>query len=220
MIVTIDGPAGAGKSSAARMLARRLAFDFLDTGAMYRAVALAAHRAGIDPADDAGMKTLLQGMRLEFSSEGVLLNGEDVTQAIRTPQATAASSVVAALRVVRQQLAQWQRDFAQGRNIVTEGRDQGTYVFPHAECKFFLSADPLERARRRHQELLVRGADRTLEQILREQHERDARDAARDFAPMQPASDAVFLDSTRLSLEEVVARMEEDVRRKLDGERH
>src|SRR6185437_3310081 len=150
MIVTIDGPAGAGKSSAARMLASRLGFDFLDTGAMYRAVTLAALRAGCHLTDQAALAHLVAAIRLEMPAGQVLLDGEDITPLIRTPEITAASGPIASSAAVRSQLVAWQRALAAERNVVCEGRDQGTVVFPDALCKFFLVADPEERARRRH----------------------------------------------------------------------
>lgn len=212
MIVTIDGPAGAGKSSAARMLAQRLGFDFLDTGAMYRAVTLAALRNKLDLADQAALARLVGAIHLDMPPGRVVLDGEDIAALIRTPEITAASGAIASSAVVRTQLVAWQRQIAAGRNIVCEGRDQGTVVFPDALCKFFLFADPVERAHRRHRELAARGEDITLGEILRAQKERDARDAARDIAPMVPAADAILLDSTLLSLDDVVKRMEEEVR--------
>jgi cytidylate kinase len=215
MIVTIDGPAGAGKSSAARALARRLGFEFLDTGATYRAVALAGLRAGIDLRDQDALDRLLNGFRLEMGAGRVLVNGEDVTAAIRTAEVTAASGPVADSPVVRRHLGRLQRDLAEGRDMVCEGRDQGTIVFPDAACKFFLVADPVERARRRRREMLARGETVSWEQVLRAQEERDRRDAARDLAPMVPAADAILLDSTQLTLEQVIDRMEEEVRRRL-----
>jgi cytidylate kinase len=213
MIITIDGPAGAGKSSAARLLASRLGFDFLDTGAMYRAVTLAGLRAGIDLRDQEALARLLDGLRLELPPGRVVLNGEDVTEAIRTPEVTQHSGPVADSPVVRRQLGELQRSLARGRNIVCEGRDQGTVVFPDAECKFFLTADPRERARRRQRELAACGQAVDFEELLRAQEQRDRRDAARELAPMVPAPDALQLDSTALTLEQVVERMEEEVRR-------
>jgi cytidylate kinase len=218
MIVTLDGPAGAGKSSAAKALARRLGFDFLDTGAMYRAVTLAALRSGIDLQDQQALARLLDDFRLAMPPGRVLLNGEDVTSAIRTMAVTNASGAIANSRVVRQHLVGLQRAIAQGRNMVCEGRDQGTIVFPDAICKFFVVADPTERARRRQGEMARRGEMQPLDEVLRAQEERDRRDVARDIAPMVPAADAITLDSTRLTLEQVVERMEQEVRRRMKRE--
>jgi cytidylate kinase len=216
MIVTIDGPAGGGKSTAARALAQRLGFEFLDTGAMYRVVTLAGLRGRHDASDEQVMERLLDSLRLEMPPGRVLLNGEDVTDAIRKPEVTAASGPVASNPVVRRKLVDWQRRLASGRNMVSEGRDQGTIVFPDALRKFFLDAEPLERARRRHRELEACGEKITVSEVLRAQEARDRRDAARDIAPMKPAPDAVILDSTHLTLEQVVDRMEQEVRKHLD----
>lgn len=214
MIVTIDGPAGAGKSSAARALAQRLGFEFLDTGAMYRAVALAALRAGISLRDEAALGALSRALRLELTDGRVVLDGEDVTRAIRTAEVTAATGPVADSPAVRHRLAALQREAAAGRDMVCEGRDQGTIVFADAGCKFFLIADPAERARRRLKEMTARGEGMELEAVLRAQDERDRRDAARDIAPMKPAPDAIVLDSTGLTPADVVDRMEAEVRRR------
>lgn len=215
MIITIDGPAGAGKSSAAKALAKRLGFDFLDTGAMYRAVTLAGLRAGVDFDDPEALTRLLAGLRIEMAPGRVVVNGEDVSAAIRTAQVTAAAGRVAANALVRRDLVERQRAIAAGRDMVCEGRDQGTVAFPDAICKFFLIADPAERARRRQHDMVERGEEATLDDVLQAQTVRDQRDASRKVAPMVPAADAVILDSTFLSLDEVVDRMEQEVRRKL-----
>jgi cytidylate kinase len=217
MIITIDGPAGAGKSSAARELARRLRFEFLDTGAMYRAVTFAALRAGLDVHDHALVSSLLPSLNIEMPPGRVRLNGADVTGLLRTAEITAASGAVADNGAVRRFLGALQRKIADGRDLVCEGRDQGTVVFPDAACKFFLSADAAERARRRHREMQARGETHELPDVLLAQEARDRRDAERDLAPMKPADDAVLLDSTSLSLTEVVDRMECVARRCLPG---
>jgi len=214
MIITIDGPAGSGKSSAAKELARRLGFEFLDTGAMYRAVTLAALRGGVDVSDPQAMQHLLDELRLDMSPGRVLLNGEDVSQKIRAGTVTAASGAVADSPVVRRRLVEWQRQIAAGRNMVCEGRDQGTVVFPEAERKFFLVAQPEERARRRQRDMAARGENVAWDEVLNAQELRDARDRERDLAPMIPASDAIILDSTQLTMDQVVERMEQHVRQK------
>jgi cytidylate kinase len=215
MIVTIDGPAGAGKSSTARLLARRLGFEFLDTGAMYRAVTLAGLRARLDLTDQDALAHLMDTLTITLPTGRVLLGDEDVSDAIRTAEVTAASGAVASSPVVRRRLVESQRTIAAGRNMVCEGRDQGTVVFPDAICKFFLVANPEERARRRQGEMQKRGERISWEEVLRAQQARDQRDLSRVLGPMVPAADAVLLDSTQLTLDEVVARMEAEVRKRL-----
>lgn len=217
MIVTIDGPAGAGKSTVARALARRLGFEFLDTGAMFRAVALAAMRSGVALDDPAGLERVVRALRLEMRGGQMLLDGEDVSALIRTAEVSAGSSVVAASAVVRPRLAGLQREIATGRHMVCEGRDQGTVVFPDAGCKFYLTADPEERLHRRLRELEGRGGDVDVAALRQAQAERDQRDASRELAPLRPADDAVPIDSTALGVEEVVAVMEREVRRRMMG---
>jgi len=213
MIVTIDGPAGAGKSTAAMALAQRLGFEFLDTGAMYRAVTLAGLRAGLDFTDEDALGTLVAGLDLKMPPGRVLLNGADVTGLIRTKEITAASGAVDSSPAVRRRLVELQRQLAAGKNVVCEGRDQGTLVFPDALCKFFLTADAAERARRRQLEMAARGEELPLPEVLSAQEVRDARDASREIAPMVPAADAVLLDTTHLTLDQVVERMEQEIRR-------
>jgi cytidylate kinase len=210
MIITIDGPAGAGKSSAAKGLARRLGFDFLDTGATFRCVTLAALRAGTNTRDQEALARLMATVHIEMPPGRVLLNGEDVSAVIRAREITEASGDIASSPVVRRRLAELQRRIAAGRDMVCEGRDQGTVVFADAICKFFLVADPVERARRRQREMAARGETVAFDEVLQAQEQRDRRDAARDLAPMVPAADAILLDSTQLALEEVIDRMERE----------
>ncbi len=217
MIVTIDGPAGSGKSTAAKGLARRLQFEFLDTGAMFRAVALAALRAGVRWDDPAGLEVLLQRIRLEMPPGGVMLDGEDVSGLIRTAEVSEGASVVAASAVVRPRLAALQRRIAEGRNMVCEGRDQGTVVFPDAGCKFFLTADSEERNRRRRDQLRASGQVVDEDELRRQTRQRDERDANRELAPMRPAEDAILFDTTNKTVEQVVDYMEQEVRRRLGG---
>lgn len=213
MIITIDGPAGSGKSTAARALATRLGFEFLDTGAMYRALAFALRRAGIDFADASGVRRLLIDFHLEMPPGRIELNGEEITKLIRTPEIAADSSRVAVHAHVRDYLVAQQRKIAAGRDMVCEGRDQGTVVFPEARCKFFLVADAEARARRRYEEMRGRGLDVAFENVLKDQHERDARDTANAIAPLRPAADAIIIDTSDMTAEQVLARLEGDVRR-------
>jgi len=215
MIVAIDGPAGAGKSSVARALARRLGFRFLDTGAMYRAVTLAAVRCDLDWDDPAALAELARQLRIELDEDRVLLDGEDVTQQIRSLAITSATHYAANNPAVRAHLVQLQRQAAGTDNVVTEGRDQGTVAFPHAGCKIFLTASPAERARRRLHDLAAGDEQATFDEILRKQEERDRRDAARAVGPLVPAADAMHVDTDKLSADEVVDRLEALVRARM-----
>jgi cytidylate kinase len=215
MIITLDGPAGAGKSSAARGLAERLGFRFLDTGAMYRAVTLAAREQGIDLTDATEMASLASRIHVELAGDRVLLDGRDVTQAIRRFDITTATHYAADNAGVRAQLVEWQRMAAASDNVVTEGRDQGTVVFPHAEVKIFLTADERERAGRRHRDLVARGEDVSFDDVLANQQLRDQRDATRAVGALVKAPDAIEVSTDGLSPDEVINRLEQLVREKL-----
>lgn len=208
IVVTIDGPAGAGKSTVAKNLARHLGYRLLDTGAIYRAVALTAQRTGVAWSDGAACAAIARDLDISYKFVGdknhVFLGSEDVSAAIRTPEVSQGASQVSAHPPVRQALLDLQRRLGQGGGIVVEGRDTGTVVFPKAEAKFFLTATPEERARRRVAELTQGGATVDYEQTLREIIERDERDAGRDVAPMKPAEDAVLVDSSTQTIEQVV----------------
>ncbi len=208
-VVAIDGPTAAGKSTVARALAARLGFQYVDTGAMYRAVALAAARRGVDPHDATALTAMAASLAIEFRSTpggvGIVLDGEDVTGAIRAPEVSAASSIVSAVPGVRAALVARQQALGAEGGIVMEGRDIGTAVFPDAEVKVFLSADLEARARRRQAELEARGVEVALEEVRRQEAQRDARDATRAHSPLRPADDAVILDTTLLTSEQVVA---------------
>jgi CMP/dCMP kinase len=214
MIITIDGPAGAGKSTVARALAQRLGFRFLDTGAMYRAVALAALRRGLDWDAPDDLARLAKKLDIRTLGEQILLDGEDVTEAVRTSEVTAVTRYAAGNPKVREFLVELQRTLAGGDNVVTEGRDQGTVAFPRAECKIFLTASPTERARRRLLDLQSQGEPVTLEQVLAAQERRDREDATRPVGPLTPAADAVTVYTDGLTLDEVVQRLKGIVKTK------
>lgn len=212
-VLTIDGPGGAGKGTISGLMAEKLNWHLLDSGALYRLTAQAAvkHQVALD--DEAALAQLAQALDVAFPVENgqprTLLEGEDVSRAIRTEQAGERASQVAALPAVRQALLERQRDFCQAPGLVADGRDMGTVVFPDASLKIFLTASAAERARRRHQQLQEAGVDASLSSLLKEIQARDARDMHRNVAPLKPADDAITLDTTCLSIPEVVDQLTE-----------
>ncbi len=216
-VITIDGPSGSGKGTISRRLAGLLEWHLLDSGALYRLVALAGRKAGLDLADEAGHAAAAARMAVTFGQTGagdekVLLGGEDVTADIRTEEAGQGASRVAAWPPVRAALLQRQKDFAQPPGLVADGRDMGTVVFPSADLKIFLTASPAERARRRYNQLKDKGSGASLAALSLEIAERDRRDSTRAVAPLLPADDAVTIDSTSLTIDEVVQRIMAEVR--------
>lgn len=221
-IVAIDGPAGSGKSTVARALSARLGFLLVDTGALYRGVALAAMRRGVSVEDEAGASAVAQelvakrSLRMARSDDGgfaLYLDGEDISTAIRTQEVAMGASHVSKFSEVRQALLGMQRQAGEEGGVVLEGRDIGTVVFPHAERKYFLTATPEVRAQRRFAELTAKGEETTFEVVLGEVRARDAQDEGRAVAPLRPAEDACVIDSSVLTVDEVVAKIEADVRR-------
>ena len=209
-IIAIDGPVGAGKSTVARELARALAFSYINTGAMYRAVALVARESEISPGDaqiERRLAGILDMIAITFDGERVLLSSRDITAAIAAPEVGDLASRLSTLAIVRRKMRELQRAAGRGGGAVMEGRDIGTAVFPDAEFKFFLDADVEVRAERRWRELVAKGASVTRDEVLAQLLERDRRDSERELAPLRRADDAIVIDSTRLSIAEVVAAM-------------
>jgi len=210
LLITIDGPAGAGKTTASRTLADRLNYKYIDTGALYRGVALAAISAGISSDDDKRLEKLCRTLKMEFVSDGqelrLWLNDVDITEQIRTPEISMFASAVSARQVVRVYLLDLQREIGRAKGVVFEGRDMGTVVFPGADVKFYLDASPKTRALRRYRELETR-TSQTLEEVESDMKRRDENDSSRDLAPLKPAEDAINIDSTDLSIKAVVELM-------------
>jgi cytidylate kinase len=212
LIVAIDGPSGAGKSSVTKALADRLGYIHIDTGAMFRTVALFVSRLGIDPDDDTALDSLCSRLSIEFDFSGgksrVMANGEDVTRDIRTPGISLLTSKIAAMPSVRRHLLLLQQRMGARGGVVLEGRDIGTVVFPEAQVKFYLTASAEERGRRRYEELKEKGEDVSLQQTIAEVQQRDRQDLNREIAPLRLADDAVVIDTTDLTPEAVLSTME------------
>ena len=214
-MIAIDGPAAAGKSTVAKRLAALLGYTYIDTGAMYRAVALACMEQGISFAEEArcGEVAVNSDIVLQPTDNGcqVFLNGDDVTAEIRTPAVAQGASKVSAISSVREALVAKQRQMAESCNVVMEGRDIGTVVFPAADCKIFLTASLEKRAERRYEELLEKGKNISLAEVTAEMTERDGRDSGRSYSPLRQAEDAVYLDSTNLTMDEVIRFIEKQM---------
>jgi cytidylate kinase len=216
MIVTIDGPAGAGKSSVSLKLAEALGYFFLDTGAMYRCVTLACLRAKIDLSDPQATLAIAKTCEIELSKGSVKLNQDDVTREIRNPTVAKSIKPIAENPHIRELMVQAQRSICQNRDCVTEGRDQGTVAFPDAQCKIFLTASPQERARRRYQQLLDSNIDADYDEILNLQNQRDENDSNRETGPLRAASDAIFVSTDGMSEEQVLAKLTQIVRSRIE----
>jgi cytidylate kinase len=216
-VIAIDGPSGSGKGTVAALLATKLGWNFLDSGALYRLLAFAASNHGVDLTNEGALKLLAAHLDVQFGAGGgsdgmhITLEGEDVTQAIRNEQVGAGASQVAALPAVREALLQRQKAFREVPGLVADGRDMGTVVFPDAPLKIFLTASAEERARRRYLQLKSKGDDVNLASLLDEIRARDERDTGREVAPLRPADDAVQLDSTHLSIEQVLGQILSEV---------
>jgi CMP/dCMP kinase len=211
-VITLDGPGGAGKGTIAKLVARKLGWHLLDSGALYRLIALSALKNGVDLEDEAALALLATGLDIEFLvtpelEVQVLLAGEEVGSQLRTEEAGAAASRVAALPGVRSALLERQRRFQQPPGLVADGRDMGTVVFPDAPLKIFLTASLEERAQRRYNQLKEQGVSANIQSLLQELAERDERDANRKVAPLRPAEDAIILDSTELGIDEVLDKV-------------
>lgn len=212
-VITIDGPSGSGKGTVAALVARQLGWGLLDSGALYRLLAFSARNHGVDLTNEEGLKLLAAHLDVQFvagrdgQGQRIVLEGEDVTDSIRNEQIGAGASQAASLPAVRESLLQRQRAFQEAPGLVADGRDMGTVVFPDAPLKVFLTASAEERARRRYNQLKAKGDDVSLASLLDEIRVRDERDTQRSVAPLKPAADAIQLDSTDLSIEQVVERI-------------
>jgi cytidylate kinase len=211
-VITIDGPSGSGKGTISRLLAAELGYSYLDTGALYRAVAWKVREENVDPDDEAAIYRILRGISIDLRSDGIFVNGVDVTTEIRTGEIGELSSRISTKPAVRERLFHLQKEICVLGRVVIEGRDTGTTIFPEAGNKFFLDADVKERARRRYEELKEKSPDITLEQTIEDIEKRDARDSSRETSPLKQTDDMVYIDSTGLNITEVVVKIKESLK--------
>jgi len=221
LTIAIDGPSGAGKSTVAKSLAKRLGYVYIDTGAMYRSVALRAKEKGISPEDKLALSQLASSLRITFVTDGeqthVLCDGKDVTEAIRTPEISRLASTISKQKELREVLVQMQREMGREGGVILEGRDIGTVVFPDAEVKFYLDAVGEERVKRRYHEMIEKGMKVDFKETQEELMQRDHHDMHRDHSPLKKAEDAMFIDTTHWSVKEVVAKMVRIIKEKIES---
>lgn len=202
--IAVDGPSGAGKSTIAKAIAKKLNIDYIDTGAMYRAVGYKMLKEGVALTDLDGLQKMLDNTVIDFSEGNIYLDGEIVNDYIRTPEISKQASDCSAIGMVRKKLVDLQQKMGESKSVIMDGRDIGTVVFPDAEFKFFITASAEERARRRYEELIAKGQDVTFEQVLTDLNTRDHNDSTREITPLRKADDAVEVDTTAMNIEEVV----------------
>ena len=221
LIIAIDGPSGAGKSTVARSLAKELGYTYIDTGAMYRSVALRVKERGISPEEELAINQLASSLHIAFIADGgkayVLCDGEDITEAIRTHEISHLASTISKQKGLREALVQMQREMGKGGGVILEGRDIGTVVFPDAEVKFYIDAESEERTRRRYDEMVEKGVAVDLKETREELMRRDHSDMNRAHSPLKKAADAIFIDSTHCSLKKVVEEMARIIKEKIDS---
>ena len=205
--IAVDGPSGAGKSTIAKAIAKKLNIDYIDTGAMYRAVGYKMLQKGVALTDLEGLQTMLDDTEIDFSEGNIYLDGEIVNNYIRTEEISKQASDCSAIGMVRKKLVDLQQKMGESKSVIMDGRDIGTVVFPNAEFKFFITASAEERARRRYEELIAKGQEATFEQVLADLNTRDHNDSTREITPLRKADDAVEVDTTNMGIEEVVAHI-------------
>jgi cytidylate kinase len=203
--IAIDGPGGAGKSTVAKAVAKKLKIEYIDTGAMYRALALKMMRENVPPQDCLELRKVLNETQIDFSDGDIFLDGENISNLIRTPEVSMAASEYSAIPFVREKLVEAQQKMGESKSVIMDGRDIGTVVFPDAKYKYFITADAEERAKRRYEELMAKGEEAVFEDVLKDIQERDSNDRTREASPLKQAEDAQVIDTTNMSVEDAVS---------------